>query len=97
MPFKLNSHYHPTGDQPEAIEQLAEGVNRGDKNQVLLGVTGSGKTFTIANVIQKGMDERALSGALATAAARQPEIMPKLAKVRGLTFDHDIPRIQVRV
>jgi len=53
MPFKLNSKFHPTGDQPEAIEQLAEGVNRGDKHQVLLGVTGSGKTFTIANVIQK--------------------------------------------
>jgi len=53
MSFKLNSRFHPTGDQPEAIEQLAEGVNRGDQHQVLLGVTGSGKTFTIANVIQK--------------------------------------------
>ncbi|MFI5134735.1 MAG: DEAD/DEAH box helicase family protein, partial [Chitinophagales bacterium] len=53
MPFKLISNYHPTGDQPEAIEQLADGVNRSDKHQVLLGVTGSGKTFTIANVIQK--------------------------------------------
>src|SRR5580765_3230414 len=53
MPFKLTSHFQPTGDQPEAIEQLVQGVERGEKNQVLLGVTGSGKTFTIANVIQQ--------------------------------------------
>ena len=49
--FKLSSSYSPTGDQPEAIRQLTDGLNRGDKAQVLLGVTGSGKTFTIANVI----------------------------------------------
>ncbi|HMW37880.1 MAG TPA: excinuclease ABC subunit UvrB [Saprospiraceae bacterium] len=49
--FKLNSHYQPSGDQPEAIRQLTEGVNQGDQTQVLLGVTGSGKTFTMANVI----------------------------------------------
>ncbi len=53
MDFKLISDYKPTGDQPEAIEKLAEGVKRGDKGQTLLGVTGSGKTFTIANVIEK--------------------------------------------
>ena len=51
MQFKLVSEYQPTGDQPEAIRQLVEGIERGDKAQVLLGVTGSGKTFTIANVI----------------------------------------------
>ena len=51
--FKLVSKYQPTGDQPQAIEQLVEGLNRGDKEQVLLGVTGSGKTFTMANVIAK--------------------------------------------
>ena len=49
--FKLHSEYKPTGDQPEAIEKLVEGIKRGDKGQTLLGVTGSGKTFTIANVI----------------------------------------------
>ena len=49
--FKLTSKYQPTGDQPEAIRQLTDGINRGDQSQVLLGVTGSGKTFTIANVI----------------------------------------------
>ena len=49
--FILHSAYQPTGDQPQAIERLAEGVLRGDKEQVLLGVTGSGKTFTMANVI----------------------------------------------
>ncbi len=53
MNFKLTSEYSPTGDQPEAIKQLVEGLNRGDAAQVLLGVTGSGKTFTIANVIQE--------------------------------------------
>ena len=49
--FKLVSPYKPTGDQPEAIAKLVDGVERGDKEQTLLGVTGSGKTFTIANVI----------------------------------------------
>jgi len=49
--FELVSNYKPSGDQPEAIKQLIEGVNRGDKFQTLLGVTGSGKTFTISNVI----------------------------------------------
>ena len=53
MDFKLVSNYVPTGDQPQAIAQLAEGIARGDKAQVLLGVTGSGKTFTMANVIQQ--------------------------------------------
>ena len=49
--FKLTSPYQPTGDQPEAIQQLTDGLRRGDPAQVLLGVTGSGKTFTVANVI----------------------------------------------
>ena len=49
--FKLTSKYKPTGDQPEAIRELTDGLNRGDRSQVLLGVTGSGKTFTVANVI----------------------------------------------
>ncbi|MBO4316472.1 MAG: DEAD/DEAH box helicase family protein, partial [Prevotella sp.] len=49
--FKISSDFKPTGDQPEAIRQLTTGLLRGDKAQVLLGVTGSGKTFTIANVI----------------------------------------------
>ncbi len=53
MEYKLTSAFKPTGDQPEAILQLVEGIQRGDPGQVLLGVTGSGKTFTIANVIQQ--------------------------------------------
>jgi len=53
MKFKLTSEYTPTGDQPEAIRQLVEGVNSGEMYQTLLGVTGSGKTFTVANVIQQ--------------------------------------------
>jgi excinuclease ABC subunit B len=53
MEFKLTSQYQPTGDQPEAIRQLVEGVQHGDAFQTLLGVTGSGKTFTVANVIEQ--------------------------------------------
>ena len=51
--FKLVSNYKPTGDQPQAIEYLSKGIQEGKKLQTLLGVTGSGKTFTIANIIQK--------------------------------------------
>ncbi|MFB3057379.1 MAG: DEAD/DEAH box helicase family protein, partial [Ignavibacteriaceae bacterium] len=51
--FELVSNYSPTGDQPQAIIQLVEGLNHGDKFQTLLGVTGSGKTFTISNVIKE--------------------------------------------
>jgi excinuclease ABC subunit B len=51
--FRLTSHYEPKGDQSQAIEQLTAGVERSDRHQVLLGITGSGKTFTIANVIQR--------------------------------------------
>jgi len=53
MPFQLQAPYSPAGDQPAAIEQLTEGILRGERHQVLLGVTGSGKTFTMANVIQR--------------------------------------------
>ena len=53
MEFKLSSDYVPTGDQPQAIQQLVEGVRNQEHYQTLLGVTGSGKTFTIANVIQQ--------------------------------------------
>ncbi len=52
-PFVLKSEYRPTGDQPQAIDRLVEGLSRGDKMQTLLGVTGSGKTFTMANVIER--------------------------------------------
>ncbi|MEW8967058.1 excinuclease ABC subunit UvrB [Exiguobacterium alkaliphilum] len=53
IPFALQSEYTPGGDQPEAIRQLVEGVNRGDRYQTLLGATGTGKTFTVSNVIQE--------------------------------------------
>ncbi|HTE28115.1 excinuclease ABC subunit UvrB [Flavitalea sp.] len=52
MPFNLHTPYQPAGDQPQAIQQLIQGINEGEAHQTLLGVTGSGKTFTIANVIQ---------------------------------------------
>ena len=52
MAFKLHAPYPPAGDQPDAIRNLTEGILNGEKYQTLLGVTGSGKTFTIANVIQ---------------------------------------------
>ena len=51
--FELVSKFKPTGDQPEAIRELVKGLNEGKKSQVLLGVTGSGKTFTMANVIKE--------------------------------------------
>ncbi len=51
--FKLNSKFSPTGDQPEAIKSIVEGINNGNRGQTLLGVTGSGKTFTMANIIQE--------------------------------------------
>jgi len=51
--FKLVSNFKPTGDQPQAIDKLVDGINRGEKFQTLLGVTGSGKTFTMANIIEK--------------------------------------------
>ena len=51
--FKLVSNYTPSGDQPQAIEQLVDGIEKDEKHQVLLGATGTGKTFMIANVIEK--------------------------------------------
>ena len=51
--FKLMSPFQPTGDQPKAIDRLVEGLDRGDKEQTLMGVTGSGKTFTMANIIAR--------------------------------------------
>jgi excinuclease ABC subunit B len=51
--FKLKSNFKPDGDQPEAIKSLVEGLKKGQRHQTLLGVTGSGKTFTMANVIEK--------------------------------------------
>ena len=51
--FVLHSKYKPTGDQPQAIESMVDSINNGNREQVLLGVTGSGKTFTMANIIEK--------------------------------------------
>ena len=51
--FKLHSKYDPSGDQPKAIKELVDGINSGKKHQVLKGVTGSGKSFTMANVIKE--------------------------------------------
>ena len=53
MPFVLKSDYRPCGDQPQAIEALVRGLKDGAKDQVLLGITGSGKTFTVASVIEE--------------------------------------------
>ena len=53
MLFELHAPYQPTGDQPQAISELVEGIQRGYRHQVLLGATGTGKTFTVANVIQQ--------------------------------------------
>ena len=61
MEFQLQSEYSPTGDQPEAIRQLVDGINDGVPAQTLLGVTGSGKTFTMANVICQGQPSHAFA------------------------------------
>ena len=53
MEFKIHSKYQPTGDQPQTIETLVKSIEAGNKEQTLLGVTGSGKTFTMANVIER--------------------------------------------
>src|SRR5947199_10701273 len=53
MPFKLRSDFEPQGDQPQAIDALVRGLDEGAKDQVLLGITGSGKTFTVASVIER--------------------------------------------
>ena len=53
IPFKIHSKFQPTGDQPQAIEKLSEGFKKGLKFQTLKGVTGSGKTFTMANIVEK--------------------------------------------
>ncbi len=58
MQFDLHAPYEPTGDQPEAIAELVAGLNQGLHDQVLLGATGTGKTFTIANVIQQVQKQR---------------------------------------
>ena len=51
--FNIKSTFSPSGDQPKAINEICQGIERGDSSQVLLGVTGSGKTFTMANIIQE--------------------------------------------
>ena len=53
MQFRLQSDYKPSGDQPQAIKTLVDGIKKDQKNQVLLGITGSGKTFSMANVVQQ--------------------------------------------
>ena len=55
MEFKLKSKYKPTGDQPAAIDELVKSIESGNKEQTLLGVTGSGKTFTMANIIERAL------------------------------------------
>lgn len=61
--FHLKAPFQPTGDQPQAIEALVQGINEGDEAQTLLGVTGSGKTFTMANIIARCNRPYADSGA----------------------------------
>ena len=59
--FKLSSEFSPTGDQPKAIESLVAGFNSGIKYQTMMGVTGSGKTFTMANIVERVQRNRACS------------------------------------
>jgi excinuclease ABC subunit B len=80
MNFKLISDFQPTGDQPEAIKQLVDGLERGDRAQTLLGVTGSGKTFTIANVLAQ-LNRPALVLSHNKTLAAQPAVSVRLMKI----------------
>ena len=73
--FELHSEYAPTGDQPQAIEALVKGFQEGNQFQTLLGVTGSGKTFTMANVIQQLNKTRSISCATRPQRRFQREMM----------------------
>src|SRR5258708_38822326 len=74
-PFQLHSEFRPAGDQPQAIDELCEGLERGERDQVLLGVTGSGKTFTMAHVIARtGRPAVVLSPNTTLSAARYDEV-----------------------
>ncbi len=73
MTFRLQAPFEPAGDQPQAIRELVEGLRSGRREQVLMGVTGSGKTFTMANVIQAAA--AAGAGALAQQDARRPALL----------------------
>ena len=85
MQFQLTSDFKPTGDQPDAIKQLTEGVNRGDRAQTLLGVTGSGKTFTMANVIEQiGKPTLVIAHNKTLAAQLAQEFREFFPDVRGL-------------
>jgi len=68
--FQLKSNFSPKGDQPEAIQKLLEGINSGQKYQTLVGVTGSGKTFTLANVIEKSQKPSLIMAPNKTLAAQ---------------------------
>src|SRR5207249_7264600 len=75
MKFKLHSNYQPRGDQPVAIDQLYSGVEAGEKHQVLLGVTGSGKTFTMAKLIeQAGRTAMGMANKKTLAGERELEV-----------------------
>ena len=86
MKFELQAKYQPTGDQPQAIEQLTAGVEAGKKNQVLLGVTGSGKTFTIANVIARTQRPTLVIAHNKTLAAQLYQELRDFSQKCGLLF-----------
>ena len=84
--FKIKSNFKPNGDQPGAIRDLSEGIIRGDKYQTLLGVTGSGKTFTIANVIEKVQKPTLIMSHNKTLAAQLYNEFKQLFQIMPLSF-----------
>jgi excinuclease ABC subunit B len=84
--FKLTSQFEPKGDQPTAIKELCEGIARGDKHQVLLGITGSGKTFTVANVIQASQKPTLILAPNKTLAAQLYGEMKELFPTNGVEY-----------
>ena len=89
MKFEVISDYKPKGDQPQAIEKLAQGIEAGERYQTLLGVTGSGKTFTVANVIQEVQKPTLILAHNKTLAAQliqDDKGQPLAIKVEGITW-----------
>ena len=81
MRFKVHSDFKPTGDQPQAIQQLVDGINSNEKYQTLLGVTGSGKTFTVANVIEEVQKPTLVLAHNKTLADCSPQEMLEVAQL----------------
>ena len=98
IPFRLVSEFEPTGDQPQAITELVDGLDRGERHQVLLGVTGSGKTFTIANVVARTQRPTLVLAHNKTLAAQlHAEFFPEGLSFTQLSHEEQHAQSQIRL